>query len=366
MAGRLRRHHPRHHDPGGHPARSRRARRSPTAPTPRRPMAGADVGVVVVGETPYAEGFGDVGGPECGFCTPRSWRRSRCRCSRATRRSSTRSAPRSRRASCSSSPAGRRCSPTSSARSTRWSRPWLPGSEGAGVADVLFGQRPFTGRLLDDLAAQRGPGADQRRRRATTTRCSRTAGACAPIPRATGSPRPSRRSARPTGIRRSGRRCKRSTTPSPARNWTGNATSSAALLRPLAAALAALDRAPADTTATQEAIVSVARDLAQARVAAGTADADWARLIANADHALLTGNARRHSPCSPRSSPEPSPRPAATRQSRRAPRRDRARTPERRLRLPRTRARYASGTVELQGPSAMRLQPSRAPRPAWR
>jgi beta-glucosidase len=24
---------------------------------------------------------------------------------------------------------------------------WLPGSEGAGVADVLFGQRPFTGRL---------------------------------------------------------------------------------------------------------------------------------------------------------------------------------------------------------------------------
>jgi len=34
------------------------------------PMTGADVGVVVVGETPYAEGFGDVGGPECGFCTP--------------------------------------------------------------------------------------------------------------------------------------------------------------------------------------------------------------------------------------------------------------------------------------------------------
>jgi beta-glucosidase len=24
---------------------------------------------------------------------------------------------------------------------------WLPGSEGAGVADVLFGKRPFTGRL---------------------------------------------------------------------------------------------------------------------------------------------------------------------------------------------------------------------------
>jgi hypothetical protein len=34
------------------------------------PTAGADVGVVVVGETPYAEGFGDVGGPTCNFCTP--------------------------------------------------------------------------------------------------------------------------------------------------------------------------------------------------------------------------------------------------------------------------------------------------------
>jgi beta-glucosidase len=34
------------------------------------PTAGSDVGVVVVGETPYAEGYGDVGGPECGFCTP--------------------------------------------------------------------------------------------------------------------------------------------------------------------------------------------------------------------------------------------------------------------------------------------------------
>ena len=41
------------------------------------PTAGEDVGVVVVGETPYAEGYGDVGGPECGFCTPASWRRSR-------------------------------------------------------------------------------------------------------------------------------------------------------------------------------------------------------------------------------------------------------------------------------------------------
>ena len=39
---------------------------------------------------------------------------------------------------------------------------WLPGSEGAGVADVLFGGRPFTGEL-DDLAAHGGTGADQHR-----------------------------------------------------------------------------------------------------------------------------------------------------------------------------------------------------------
>ena len=33
------------------------------------PMGDADVGIVVVGETPYAEGYGDIEGPECGFCS---------------------------------------------------------------------------------------------------------------------------------------------------------------------------------------------------------------------------------------------------------------------------------------------------------
>ncbi|HEX5781997.1 MAG TPA: hypothetical protein VFX80_08750, partial [Solirubrobacteraceae bacterium] len=31
------------------------------------PIDRKDVGIVVVGETPYAEGFGDVGGPRWGF-----------------------------------------------------------------------------------------------------------------------------------------------------------------------------------------------------------------------------------------------------------------------------------------------------------
>jgi beta-glucosidase len=39
-----------------------------------------------------------------------------------------------------------------------------------------------------------------------------------------------------------------------------------------------------------DAIVSVARDAAQAAVVEGRAPADWAKLIADADHALLTGD----------------------------------------------------------------------------
>jgi beta-glucosidase len=111
------------------------------------PMTGADVGVVVVGETPYAEGYGDIGGPECGFCTPEQLEEK----------------------SLSLLPGDQEvvdevCSAIETCVVLIVSgRPqvvtdqlddmdalvasWLPGSEGAGVADVLFGERPFTGRL---------------------------------------------------------------------------------------------------------------------------------------------------------------------------------------------------------------------------
>ena len=36
---------------------------------------------------------------------------------------------------------------------------WLPGTEGEGVAEVLFGSRPFTGKLILHLAAQQCPAA---------------------------------------------------------------------------------------------------------------------------------------------------------------------------------------------------------------
>jgi beta-glucosidase len=110
------------------------------------PTAGNDVGVVVVGETPYAEGFGDVGGPlwqDNGV--PRE--------------------PKTMRLNAADRAAvDRVCGAIADCVVVVVSgRPliltdqlgqmdalvaaWLPGSQGEGVADVLFGHRPFGGRL---------------------------------------------------------------------------------------------------------------------------------------------------------------------------------------------------------------------------
>ncbi|HEV7758271.1 MAG TPA: glycoside hydrolase family 3 protein [Acidimicrobiales bacterium] len=110
-------------------------------------MAGADVGIVVVGETPYAEGYGDVDGPECGFCSPAQLEEkslsllpgdvevidkvcgaiSKCVVLVVSGRTQV-----------LTDQLGEMDALVAS---------WLPGSEGAGVADVLFGRQPFTGRL---------------------------------------------------------------------------------------------------------------------------------------------------------------------------------------------------------------------------
>lgn len=98
------------------------------------PTTGYDVGVVVVGETPYAEGVGDVGNGH----------------------SLTLSA--ADRAAVDKVCAAMRCAVLIVS-----GRPqlvgdrlddidalvasWLPGTEGGGVADVLYGERPFTGQL---------------------------------------------------------------------------------------------------------------------------------------------------------------------------------------------------------------------------
>ncbi|WP_333736825.1 glycoside hydrolase family 3 protein [Streptomyces sp. IBSBF 2806] len=98
------------------------------------PMTGYDVGVVVVGETPYAEGVGDVGNGHS------------LQLSAADRAA-----------------VDRVCAAMKCAVLIVSGRPqligdrlgaidalvasWLPGTEGDGVADVLYGKRPFTGRL---------------------------------------------------------------------------------------------------------------------------------------------------------------------------------------------------------------------------
>jgi beta-glucosidase len=110
------------------------------------PTAGADVGIVVVGETPYAEGFGDVGGPlwqDNGV--PREPKTMRLNdADRAAVDRVCGSIARcvvvvvSGRPLILTDQLGEMDGLVAS---------WLPGSQGEGVADVLFGRRPFTGRL---------------------------------------------------------------------------------------------------------------------------------------------------------------------------------------------------------------------------
>ncbi len=113
-----------------------------SAPVPAR-----SVGVVVVGETPYAEGFGDVGGPQwADGGVPRP--ANDMRLSAADKVAVDRVCQ-----------AAKRCvvvvvsgRPLIIERSQLKKidglvAAWLPGSEGAGVADTLFGRRPFTGKL---------------------------------------------------------------------------------------------------------------------------------------------------------------------------------------------------------------------------
>ncbi len=114
------------------------------------PTAGADVAVVAVGETPYSEGFGDVGGP--------AWAYDLADATQPREAKSLELQPQDR------ATVQRVCSQVKTCVLLIVSgRPqivtdllgdvdalvasWLPGTEGAGVADVLFGDRRFTGKL---------------------------------------------------------------------------------------------------------------------------------------------------------------------------------------------------------------------------
>jgi len=98
------------------------------------PLEGHDVGVVVVGERPYAEGIGDVGNGHDLLLSDAD------------------------RAAVDKVCAAMKCvvlivSGRPQVLADQLGEidalvaSWLPGTEGAGVADVLFGKRPFSGRL---------------------------------------------------------------------------------------------------------------------------------------------------------------------------------------------------------------------------
>ena len=101
-------------------------------------MTGSDVGVVVVGETPYAEGNGDV------TMTGSTGMKMVLNTNDATAVDRVCGAMKCVVLVVSGRPMiiSDRLSKMNAVVAS-----WLPGSEGAGVADVLFGNVPFTGRL---------------------------------------------------------------------------------------------------------------------------------------------------------------------------------------------------------------------------
>jgi beta-glucosidase len=100
------------------------------------PTSGSDVGIVVIGETPYAEGMGDVGNN--GHTLEIS----------AADRANIDKVCGAIKTCVVLDVAGRPQIVTDELpKMDAFVMSWLPGSEGAGVADVLFGKQPFTGKL---------------------------------------------------------------------------------------------------------------------------------------------------------------------------------------------------------------------------
>ena len=239
------------------------------------PTAGSDVGVVVVGETPYAEGYGDVGGPVWPYGTPEQQEPKSL-----TLQPSDRAV------------VDRVCRAVAECVVLVVSgRPqvltdqlgdidglvasWLPGSEGTGVADVLFGRRPFTGRL--------------------SMTWPRTT---AQVPINVGDPQYQPLYPYGWGLRtdRGRDRLAAAAGARPAdavrallagRNWgsDGSLRADAGTLTTAARAWKASGR----SATLQDVILSLMRDAAQARVVAGHPGTGWAATLAEADHAQVSG-----------------------------------------------------------------------------
>jgi beta-glucosidase len=242
------------------------------------PTAGYNVGVVVVGETPYAEGVGDVGNGHT------------IQLSVADRAA-----------------VDKVCQAMKCVVMTVSGRPmditgivpeaagvvasWLPGTEGEGVADVLFGNRPFTGRLPETWAKAEsqlpinvgdatydplyaygwGLRTDNGHNRLDSAR-DQLAGIHGDRDIA-------------TAVRDLDQALA-------SRSWNkdGTVRDANAVLAALQDATNALHRSSRDTYDQDNAVVSVARDVVQSAVAGGGPAAMplTASLSANAEHALLT------------------------------------------------------------------------------
>jgi beta-glucosidase len=115
------------------------------------PIHKDDVGIVVVGETPYSEGFGDVGGPRWAYDPadngiPRPVKDMQLS---ATDKAAVDTVCAAAAKCVVVVVSGRPLilDPKQLSQIDGLVAAWLPGSEGAGVADTLFGKVPFTGKL---------------------------------------------------------------------------------------------------------------------------------------------------------------------------------------------------------------------------
>jgi beta-glucosidase len=121
------------------------------SPDATAPVQKGDVGIVVVGETPYSEGYGDVGGPQWGFDAGdhgvlRPVKDMQLTAADKAAVDTVCSAA----ASCVVVVVSGRpliIDPQQLSEIDGLVAAWLPGSEGAGVADTLFGRVPFGGKL---------------------------------------------------------------------------------------------------------------------------------------------------------------------------------------------------------------------------
>ncbi|SHG32760.1 beta-glucosidase [Jatrophihabitans endophyticus] len=236
---------------------------------------GYDVGVVVVGETPYAEGQGDIG-----------VNKHTLQLSVADRQAVNRVCGAMKCVVMVVS--GRPLDITGVApQAEAVVASWLPGSEGTGVADVLTGRRPFTGRLPVTWAkaeSQQPINVGDKR--------------YDPLYPYGWGLRTDGTHARLVALRTELRAAGHTTT---ARELTGalaKANWKGTTLRRADAVLAVLRKAANRTAGRsfswteRNTVVSIVRDIAQARVVSGgkAAMSDTAALTADAEHLLMAGH----------------------------------------------------------------------------